>query len=64
MAHGGGQPCPGAAGLVLVVAFTSEHLHVMEKTKRELRKEEGNGAVLATVRSPARRCTESAIPIT
>ena len=53
MAHGGARPCPGAAGPALVVASTSEHLHVMEKTKRELRKEEGNGAVLATVRSPA-----------
>ena len=53
MAHGGARPCPGAAGPALVVAFTLKHLHVMEKTKRELRKEEGNGAVLATVRSPA-----------
>ena len=54
MVHGGARPCPGAAGPALVVAFTSKHLHVMEKTKRELRKEEGNGAMLATVRSPAR----------
>ena len=53
MAHGGARPCPGTAGPALVVASTSEHLHVMEKTKRELRKEEGSGAVLATVRSPA-----------
>ena len=54
MAHGGARPCLGAAGPALEVAFTVKHLHVMEKTKRELRKEEGNGAVLAMVRSPAR----------
>ena len=54
MAHGGARPCPGAAGPALVVDFTPEHLRVMEMTKRELREEEGNGAVLATVRSPAR----------
>jgi len=54
MAHGGARPCPGAAGPALVVASTPKQLHVMEKAKRELRMEEGNGAVLATVRSPAR----------
>ena len=54
MAHGGARACPGAAGPALVVASTPKQLHVMEKAKRELRMEEGNGAVLATVRSPAR----------
>jgi len=54
MVHGGARPCPGAAGAALVVAFTLKHLHVMEKTKRELRKEEGNSVMLAMVRSPAR----------
>ena len=53
MAHDGARPCPDAAGLALVVAVTLKHLHVVEKTKHELREEEGNGAVLATVRSPA-----------
>ena len=38
----------------MVVAFTPKQLLVMEKAKRELRMEEGNGAMLATVRSPAR----------
>ena len=54
MAHGGARSCPGAAGPALVVAFTPKQLLVMEKAKRELKMEEGNGAVLATVRSPAR----------
>ena len=54
MAHGGARPCPGAAGPALVVAFTFKHLPVMEKTKRELREEEGNGAVPAMMRSPVR----------
>ena len=54
MAHGGARPCPGAAGPALVVAFTPKQLLVMEKAKRELRMEEGNGAVLAMVRSPVR----------
>ena len=54
MAHGSARPCPGAAGPALVVAVTLKHLRVMELTKRELREEEGNGAMLATMRSPAR----------
>ena len=54
MAHSGARPCPDAAGPALVVAFTPKQLLVMEKAKRELRMEEGNGAVLAMVRSPAR----------
>ena len=54
MAHGGARPCPGAAGPALVMAFTPKQLLVMEKAKRELRMEEGNGAVLAMVRSLAR----------
>ena len=55
MAHGGARPCPGAAGPALGVAVTLEHLRVMEMTNRELREEEGNGAVLTTVRSPVRQ---------
>ena len=54
MAHDGARPCPDAAGLALVVAVTLKHLHVVEKTKHELREEEGNGAVPTTMRSPAR----------
>ena len=52
MAHGSARPCPGAVGPALVVAVTLKHLRMMETTKCELREEEGNGAVLATVRSP------------
>ena len=54
MAHGGARPCPGAAGPALVEGFTPKQLLVKEKAKRELKMEEGNGAVLATARSPAR----------
>ena len=57
MAHGSAWPCFGLAGPVLMVAPSPEHLHMMEKARRELGKEERSSVVLATVSSNSGKVT-------